>query len=65
MTNRRVLIQGAHACFTKCYICFTICKALQNLIFGVFSTNSSYKKKKKIQGQIAKKVFLYQLYLLN
>ena len=36
----------------KSYICFSICKALQSLIFGVFSTKMSYKvlflKEKKV-----------------
>ena len=36
----------------KSYICFSICKALQSLIFGVFLTKRSYKvlflKEKKV-----------------
>ena len=34
---------GAHAGHTKSYICFSICKALQSLIFWVLPSRRSYK----------------------
>ena len=36
-------IQGSHAGLRKSYICFSICKALKSLIFGVFPPKRSYK----------------------
>ena len=48
-----IMKQGAHAGLMKSYICFSICKALQSLIFVYFRPNRSYKilmfiQKKKI-----------------
>ena len=49
-------IQGAHAGLTKSYNCFSIYKALQSLILGIFSPKRSYKvlflKGKKIVSEL-------------
>ena len=35
--------QGAHAGLKKSYICFSVCRALQSLISGLFLPKGSYK----------------------